>query len=58
MDTLAPLLSKLDPIIGPWLATARDWATSPAAWSQFVALVLAWALRWGSGGGSGRGLAR
>ncbi|AOZ68216.1 mechanosensitive ion channel protein MscS [Rhodobacter xanthinilyticus] len=49
MDTLAPLLSKLDPIIGPWLATARDWATSPAAWSQFVALVLAWALAVGLG---------
>ena len=37
------LQSYLDKL-QPWIETARDWAVTPAAWGQIVALVVAWLL--------------
>ena len=44
MEQLSPLLDSLQERLAPWLATAQEWATSPAAWSQFVLLGLAWVM--------------
>ncbi|MDF2140427.1 mechanosensitive ion channel domain-containing protein [Paenirhodobacter sp. CAU 1674] len=39
----APIAHLLD-LAQPWLTTAEDWLTSPAAWSQFALLVASWLL--------------
>ena len=44
MEQLSPLIDSLQDRLAPWLATAQDWATSPAAWSQFVLLGMAWVM--------------
>ncbi|MCV2879176.1 mechanosensitive ion channel [Sedimentimonas flavescens] len=44
MEQLSPVIDSLQDHLAPWLATAQDWATSPAAWSQFVLLGMAWVM--------------
>ncbi|MCT2540965.1 mechanosensitive ion channel family protein [Sedimentimonas flavescens] len=44
MEQLSPLIDSLQDRLAPWLATAQDWAASPAAWSQFVLLGMAWVM--------------